>query len=347
MNRHPKLLGLDIGFGFTKCVGEERAVILDSRLQPCPQDDADPSALTAGGYLLELPEGRFLVGQDRRGASASAAFARRPERLLGEYAKSLALTAAALFSEQEAPLQIVLGLPLAETQRWQPILKEGLAGYHKFSLAEPAGPWIHKNIHIRKVHVVPHPLGTFINLIMDREGRLRDSDGQHQKLALVDIGFRTTDVMVMEAGRFCNRGSATIEMGIGDALAAMARKLGRNGAASPDWSSFYRAVCMGVIRIGEETYDLNAWREESYQQLAAALADQINFRLREDWDLERLLLTGGAAGDLAEHLAPLLHGEIDLIEHEKDTRLNNAQGHFSLARHMWGGSGLCRRTGSP
>jgi plasmid segregation protein ParM len=343
MNRHPKLMGLDIGFGFTKCIDGEQAVIFTSRMRPYPEAPEAPPE----GYLVDIDKARFAIGHEGHSEELFEDFARGPERLLDGFAKGLTLTAAAHYAEQEAPLQIVLGLPISEAQRWQGILTERLIGYHKIGLASGHRPWVQKNVHIRKIHVVPHPLGTFINLIMDHEGRHRNAEVQHQKVALVDIGFRTTDIMVMEAGRFCNRGSATLGIGMADGLQAIARKLHREKVVIPDVAHFYRAVGLGHMRIGDQAYNLNSLRDQIYQQLAATLADRINDRLREHWDLERLLLTGGGAVDLADRLAALLHGEVDLIEHEQDVRLSNAQGYLSLAKHMWGGSGLCTRHGTP
>ena len=48
-----------------------------------------------------------------------------------------------------------------------------------------------------------------------------------EPIAVVDIGFRTTDVMVMASGRFCNRGSGTIEMGMANGFEKIA---GRHAA---------------------------------------------------------------------------------------------------------------------
>jgi plasmid segregation protein ParM len=269
--------------------------------------------------------------------------ARRPERLFDQYAQGLALTAASFFSEYESPLHIVVGLPLAMVQQWQDRLKARLVGFHRVGRASAAEAPVRNHIHIRKVHIVPYPLGTFVNLIMGHDGRMRKTEDGEKKIALIDVGFRTTDLMVMEAARFRQRGSATIEMGLADAWEAIARELGRQGAEMPDMAGLYRAIRMGRLRTEERTYDVAALREKAYRRLAAALADHINHRLRADWDLERLLLTGGAAVELAPNLAPLLDGEVDLIEHEQDVRLSNAQGHLNLARHMWGRSGLCDR----
>ena len=341
MNRQPKLLGLDIGFGFTKCVDGERTVIFPSSLRRGrPSSDSHPAE---GGFDIALEDGDYRVGDDT-GAAFLEDFARRPERLFDTFGKYLALTAIAAFSEQERPLHLMIGLPVSLARHWQELVTERLTGYHKIGIYQPGGCCVRKNIHIRRMRVVPHPLGTFATLIMNARGYLRASPYRESKVALVDIGFRTTDVMVMTAARFGNRGSGTIEMGMADGLETIAAKLVQTTSSAPDLQRLLNAIRRGFIRIGDQEYNLQPLRDATYRWLAGALADRINAFLKEDWDLESVLLTGGGAADLAEDLAPLIKGEVVQIEHDQDPRLSNADGQLRLARHHWGATGFCGNT---
>jgi len=341
MNRQPKPLGLDLGFGFTKCIDGDQAVIFQSHMRRHIPDPNETTALPEGAFHIELDDGDYIVGDDTRSPSLFEYFARQPDRLIKDYGRNLILTATAPFSDQENPLHVVVGLPVAYFQQWESALVERLTGYHKIGVYQPDGRCARKNIHIRKVHVVPHPLGTFTSLIMDHKGSLRDSEYNNNKIALVDVGFRTTDIMVMASGRFCNRGSGTIEIGIANGFEMVARKLYRETGIIPDLNQLYRAIRMGFIRIDDQEYNLEKRRAEMVRHLSSTLADRINYGLKDDWDIERVLLTGGGAADIAEDLAPLIDGEVVLIEHDQDVRLSNAQGQLRLARNMWGASGLC------
>jgi plasmid segregation protein ParM len=341
MNRQPKPLGLDLGFGFTKCIDGEQTVIFQSHMNRNITRTDETTTPPEGIYHIELDDGDYIVGDDTRSPSLFEDFARQPERLINAYGRNLVLTAAAPFSDQENPLHIVIGLPVTYFQRWETELMGRLTGYHKIGVYQPDGRCTRKNLHIRKVHVVPHPLGTFTSLIMDEEGRLRDSEYNKTKIAIVDIGFRTTDIMVMASARFCNRGSSTIEMGMANGFEMVARKLYRETGTVPDLNRLYKAIRMGFIRIEDQEYNLEIRRAEMYRHLSSALADRINYGLKDDWDIDRVLLTGGGASDIAGDLAPLIDGEVVLIEHDQDVRLINAQGQLRLARHLWGASGFC------
>lgn len=341
MNRQPKPLGLDLGFGFTKCIDGDQAVIFQSHMRRHIADPSESAELTEGSFHIELDDGDYIVGDDTLSPSLLEYFARQPDRLIKDYGRNLVLTATAPFSDQENPLHVVVGLPVTYFQQWENALVDRLTGYHKIGVHQPGGRCVRKNIHIRKVHVVPHPLGTFTSLIMDQKGRLRASEYNDKKIALVDVGFRTTDIMVMASGRFCNRGSGTIDIGLANGFEMVARKLYQETDIVPGLNRLYRAIRMGFIRIDDQEYNLEKRCTEMVRHLSSTLADRINYGLKDDWDIERVLLTGGGAADIADELAPRIDGEVILIEHDQDVRLSNAQGQLRLARHMLGASGFC------
>jgi plasmid segregation protein ParM len=341
MNRQPKPLGLDLGFGFTKCIDGEQTVIFQSHMRQGNGPSDVATVPPAGTHHITLDDHDYIVGNGALGPSLFDDFARRPKRLIDTYGQRLVLTATAPFSRQEAPLHVVIGLPVAYFQQWATELATRLTGYHKIGIYQPDGRCARKNIHIRKVHVIPTPLGTFTGLIMDADGRRQTSEYDDLKIAVVDIGFRTTDILIMASGRFCNRGSGTIEMGMANGFERIADRLHRKAGEVPDFNRLYKSIRMGSIRIEDQEYNLTKLRDETYRDVSAALADRINYCLKDDWDIERILLTGGGAADAAETIAPLIDGEVVLIEHEQDVRLSNAQGQLCLARHMWGTSGFC------
>jgi plasmid segregation protein ParM len=341
MNRLPKPLGLDLGFGFTKCIDGERTVIFQSHMRQGPGESDVATELPEETYHIALDDRDYIVGNDALGPSLFEDFARRPERLIDTYGKRLVLTATAPFSSHETPLHVVIGLPITYFQHWATKLTKRLTGYHKIGIYQSDGRCARKSIHIRKVHVIPTPLGTYTGLIMDADGRRQASEYDHLKIAVVDIGFRTTDMMVMASGRFCNRGSGTIEMGMANGFEKIAGRLYRESGVIPDLDRLYKAIRLGSIRIEDQEYNLTKLRDETYREVSSALADRINYGLKDDWDIERVLLTGGGAADAAATIAPLIDSEVVLIEHEQDARLSNVQGQLRLARHMWGASGFC------
>ena len=144
MNRQPKILGLDIGFGFTKCIDGDQAVIFQSHMRRHIADPDEPGALPEGAFHIGLDDGDYIVGDDTRSPSLLEYFARQPDRLIKDYGRNLVLTATTPFSDQENPLHMVVGLPVTYFQQWESVLVDRLTGYHKIGVYQPGGHCMRK-----------------------------------------------------------------------------------------------------------------------------------------------------------------------------------------------------------
>jgi plasmid segregation protein ParM len=346
MKSRIQLIGLDLGFGFTKGFDGQQPVIIPSALSDHGQTETEAATerqATERGFHMLVDEKACFVGQRADGDWRSPQRPRQPERLFGDFGKHLVLAALAVYAEMENPLHVVLGLPVQYFQRFKKPFEERLIGYHRAAWLQPDGSRTPKNIHIRKIHTVPHPMGTYSGLILDADGQMRADAFKDRKIVLVDIGFRSTNVLMMDRMRFSNRFSGTIDLGISRGLETIDRKLHMETGHHPRFDQLYQAVRLGYIRIEGQTYNLERLKEETFSRLAAELADHIGHMLAPAWDLDSLLLTGGGARELAAHIGPRLPGDVSLIENEQDIRLNNAQGQWRLARSLWGLSGLCEK----
>ena len=348
MKNRTKLVGVDLGFGFIKGFDGQQAVIMPSILAANgrPQE-ASETALTAPEDGLHLAfEGETLfVGHRAACDWRSPELPRRPARLFSDYGRYLVLAVLATYTEMENPLHVVIGLPVSHYQRLKDAFETRLIGYHQMAWMRPDGSRIPKNVHIRKIYTVPNPMGTYSGLIMDANGRMQADKFKDQKTVVVDIGFRTTDVIAMDCMRFSNRYSGTIDMGVSRGFEQIARKLEAEAGRSLSFDQLYQAVRLGSIHIDMQRYTIERVRREAFSRLAEQLADNIGHLLSAAWDLDSLLLTGGGSRELADYIGPLLPGEVAQIENEQDVRLNNAQGQLRLARSIWGVSGLREQGG--
>lgn len=336
--KNSKLIGVDLGFGFTKGFDGQQSVILPSILSRNARaaKAPDENRMTSDGGLQMVAGGEvFYVGRLADGDWRSPTTPCRPDLLYGDYGKQLVLAALSVYAEMESPLQVVIGLPVSHFQLLKKSFTDRLLGYHHVAWVEADGRRTPRNIHIRRIHFVAHPMGTFSGLIMDADGRMQADKLRNQKVALVDIGFRSTDVIVMDQMQFSKRGSATLEMGISRGFEMIDAKLRRKAGHQPHFAQLYQAVRLGHIRVGNQFYNLKRIRREAFGRLAAELAENIGRLLATHWDLDCLFLTGGGSRELAAIIGPLLPGEVLQIENEQDVRLNNAQGQLRLARSIW------------
>jgi plasmid segregation protein ParM len=333
-----QLIGVDLGFGFIKGFDGRYHVIIPSRLSErgLPQEVPDDGRLPRnGGLQMMVDDDVVYVGRGADCDWRSPLIPRQPDRLFGDYGKHLVLAVLSAYAEREIPLKVVIGLPVNHFALLKQSFEDRLLGYHRVAWVQADGRRIPRNVHIRCIHFVIHPMGTFSGLIMDADGRMVANPYRHQKVALVDIGFRATNVIVMDRMRYSKRGSATIGMGISRGLAFIDGQLRRRSGHRLPFDQLYQAVRLGHIRIDAQFYNLERVRQEAFSRLATELAGHVGDVLAPQWDLDRLLLTGGGSRELADAIGPLLPGEVTQIENAQDARLNNAQGQWRLARSMW------------
>jgi plasmid segregation protein ParM len=351
MQRGARLIGLDLGCGFTKAFDGQRTVQFTS-LMGEPSGDADElrgpfadPAPTPGGYAVTLDGWTVLVGARAVRECSHHRFPRGPDRLVDDFARILALCALSHFSTQEQALMVVTGLAVDYYRNHCEALQRQLVGYHKLQLQHDGQACVTCNLHIREIHVVPHPLGTYAGLILDPDGRSLPGKYRDGKTALVDVGFRTTNLGLLDRGRLSARGSGTLNIGMAACYERIGRRLLTASGVRLDLERLFEAVRRGFIRIKGQEYNLAPLREESYRRLAEELAEGIQELLRDAWDLDVIGLTGGGGGELAAYLGQRLPGEVYLIESDVDPRLNNVQGLLRLARRRWGATGLCAAGG--
>jgi len=73
-------------------------------------------------------------------------------------------------------------------------------------------------IRINSVGVFPQSAGALFNEILDENGDVRNKNLMLKKICMIDVGFKTTDFVVLDKMKYVDKESGTIELGINCAL---------------------------------------------------------------------------------------------------------------------------------
>jgi plasmid segregation protein ParM len=265
------------------------------------------------------------------------------ERLLADYVKVLALTAVGMLLPNEAslnvPVNVVSGLPIGYFKENHKRFNDLLVGHHTVTYHSPDGRQTNKEIIVNDVRMLPQPMGSILNLVMDERGKIAKNDLAKQKIGVVDIGFRTTDFAIMDRLRYLNRGSKTIDTGISQGFSVIANKLREKSSVNVELYRLYRAAETGTITMRGHGFSFPKIRDQIYSQLATSIADEIDRQWANDWDIEAIFLSGGGSRELAGYLEPLITGNVIPVDPGQDSRLNNVKGYLKYGRHIWGDAG--------
>jgi len=334
-----EIFAIDIGFGFTKATNGQKSIIFKSILGEATDIQFKGGILSEGSaddnIQIEVDGRSYFVGEMAERQSNVRSFTLDQSQFLTAYAKPLALAAAARLAGSFMPLGLVTGLPIGYYREYREFLVKTLLGDHKVVLTGLNGKREEKTIKINEVKVVPQPFGSLFNLMLNDLGELGDKRYVHEKIGIIDIGFKTADFTVADRMKYSERGSRTTDTGISKAFSMIAGKLREKSAINVELYRLYDAVEKGSIKIKGKEYDLKSSTELIFGQLAAAIANEVDRLWADDWDIDTIVLTGGGGAALARYLQPLINGQVVSVDAAKDARLCNVSGYWKYGKHLW------------
>ena len=338
-----EVLGIDIGFGFTKATDGRETIIFKSIFGDASEIQfwADFGDSSPTDHIHVSIDGKsYFVGDLAEQQSSVLNFTLDQERLISEYVRIFALTVAGLFYKNNStinvPINVVSGLPIGYFKHNHERFNEILTGHHRVTYHSHNGNKSTREIYINKVRMLPQPLGSILNDLMDTDGRIINEELANQKVGVVDIGFRTTDFTILDHLRYIDRGSRTIDTGISKGFSVIAGKLREKCGVNVELYRLYKAAEEGTIKMRGHGFSFEKIRDQVYSQLAANIANELDRLWSEDWDIDTIILTGGGCRELAKYLQPLITGNIKPIDSYSDPRLNNVQGYAKYGKYIWG-----------
>jgi plasmid segregation protein ParM len=334
-----EVIGLDVGFGYTKCTNGTRFLVFKSvygdasetqfrepLLAESPEDD----------YLhIELDGRGYFVGELAERQSTERYFTLDQGQFIGEFTRVLAMCALSRMVERQDPVKLVVGLPIGHYARHRADLATLLKGQHDVGVISRGGERTETVVRVADLRVLPQPFGTVMNLMLNDVGEVKDKRFLQQKLGIIDVGFRTADFTIADRGRYSERGSLTTESGISRAFASIAAKLQETSGVNVELYRMFDAVDRGTIRIHGKRYDLKRITEQAFTQLANRIAADANRLWASDWDLDAIVISGGGGSVLAPFLQSQLKGEVLALEPGRDSRMNNVRGYAKYAKRLW------------
>jgi len=335
-----EILGIDIGFGFTKATSGNQNLIFKSVLGEATdiqfRDEMIAPADDDGNHLQVEVDGKsYFVGELAERQSNVRFFTLDQAQFIGKFAKVFALAAAAQMVKGFVPVNLVTGLPIGYYRQYKDELAKLLVGEHKVTLVDGNGKKEEKSISINKVRVVPQPFGSLFNLMLNDLGEMGDKRLVQDKIGIIDVGFRTSDYTISDKMRYSERGSRTTDSGIARAFNVIATKLRENSGVNVELYRLYEAVDNGSIKIRGKVYDLKSLTDQVFSQLATSIANEVDRLWVDDWDIDSMVVTGGGGAVLAKYLKPLLNGEIMETDPDLDMRLYNVHGYRKFGQHLW------------
>lgn len=333
-----EVVGLDIGFGFTKATTGSRRLVFKSVIGEAAdvqytdgilEDRADDDHLH-----LEFDDKSLFIGELAERQSNMRSFTLDQNQFIAEFAKTLGLAALSQLVDGTKPVHLVTGLPILNYRANSAELARLLKGKHAFTVVGREGR--HEVVlDIADVRVIPQPFGSMYNLMLSDNGDVGDRRMISEKIAIVDVGFQTADYTIADRRKYLERGSRTTDSGIARAFTAIATKIREKSGVNVELYRLYEAVERGSIKVRGNTFDLRRLTEQVFGQLATDVATEANELWADEWDIDSIAITGGGGAVLAPYLTPLINGRVLPVESNVDSRFRNVTGYLKYGKHLW------------
>lgn len=334
-----ELLGVDVGFGFTKATNGRDVIVFKSLLGNAADIQYREQLLDPGGaeehLHVELDGASWFLGELAERQSHTRLFTLDHDQFIARFTRTLALAAVARLAGRNVPVKLVTGLPVSHYRRHRDELGRLLQGKHEMALVDRSGTRVETVLNVDQVRVIPQPFGSLFNLMLNDRGEGGERRFLQEKIGVIDIGFRTADYTISDRTRYSERGSHTSDNGIAEAFGTISARLQEKSGISVELYRLYDAAARGSIKIRGRSYDIRGLVEKVLGQLAAAVSAELDRLWADDWDIDTMVITGGGGAVLAPYLQPLLKGEVLAPESGSDSRLHNVVGYRKYAMNLW------------
>ena len=196
-------------------------------------------------------------------------------------------------------LRVVTGVPssLAKNQKIITQIKQMLTGVHEVKSVtwDSVRPI---TFEIREVIVVPQPLGTMYDYVYDPEADALNEKLLDQRAIVIDIGWGTTDIAILETARV--RSTFSFDIGTSDYISDLQEDVNSN---VPDASIFSLSpheldlslLESPVVETPFGQYDLSAYVEKHCKNQAKRVYQEVMGLGLEFNKFYKIILTGGGS----------------------------------------------------
>ncbi len=332
-----KNIGIDLGYGFVKISDGKKDKLFPSVVGQARNlryvTDESPEQNMINNLHVAVDGREYFVGDLANRQSDVVLFSLNESRMDESISKVLLTTALALLAEgHNTNFNIVTGLPVGFFTETKQTVTQLFKGRHKISLKRNQTSDQDYTVMVNEVKVLPEPFGSLFDLILDYTGNIVDENLAASKVGIIDIGFRTTDYIVVDNLENIDRLSGSSNTALSTAYVLISELLKEEFKISKPIYQLDQIVRSGEIRISGKTYNLEEIIKHAFSVVAEKLITEINSLWINKWELDMVFITGGGGVALAQYLMP--HFDNSLLA--KEAQFANVYGFRKMSQRLFG-----------
>ena len=327
------ITGVDLGFGAIKGIGSGKEIEYPSAV-----GNFNPVRCTVGMEEKSLIEklcvdyegNKYFIGEISFTQSVPRV-TMNSERFTSKEGLALIMTSLVLLSNnQHENIELVTGLPVDMYKGLKDQFKNTLLGKHNIKLLNTDGDVQEfYAFNIEKVNILPQPMGTIFDHVLDNSGKNINEELGAGRIAVLDIGKHTVDLIVTDKLTFIDRLSTSFnDIGIYDVCKEFSLALKDKGKNIPADSM------EPYIRNIKPPDGLAELKETIFSNQAEKITSRVINTWQDLWSFDKIYITGGGAVLLGDYIKNSLNS--DQVEICDKPTFTNCRGYYKFANLMWG-----------
>ena len=244
-----------------------------------------------------------------------------------------------LIAPNNSVISLITGLPVAYyDDKQKEILAQTLKGKHVVRF-----DWDRNNTYkytieyiIKDVKVIPQPMGTFFDFILNTKGKLnKEAVGEELlqsfidgTVAIIDIGYGTTDFCVVKELEYIERSSGSLDKAMGTVFEIIANELIQySGMTIPIHILTDAVIKRGNITLDGKIYDLKDITYRALKSVFDEILISIKAAWRTEYQIDYYIITGGGSITMRSFFQEELGGKGTLYT-PKSAVFSNVMGYW-------------------
>jgi len=336
----PKLVGIDLGYGQIKVMTKDFQLRFLSAVGTPVSDFSKTSAVNSEQELMNslaitYQGQKYYVGHNALVNTRNGKMTLRQNKAEVIDNKVKLLTALALLipeNESYGEFEIITGLPVLEFKGQCEILKDAISNNNKtFECTMHYGNKdVLKLIKVKFVKVISQGEGAFYDFVLNKKGELVQGreDDVAGMVMVVDVGYRTTDIVAMENGRYIETLSDQLNKGVNQMHQEILRLIMDKLNIKKELKDMDSIVRTGELFHNMKTYKVHDIIAQAAKPFAEDIVENLHTITNDQLGgMQRIILTGGGAELVYSYVKKALSGIIE-VHIMDDAEFCNASGYY-------------------
>lgn len=302
-----RLASIDLGFLYGKGLINGKSLRIKSVVGesvPLRFQDLRMGKTKTDHIIVKHPDGDKFVSDLAINQSPVVDFSLRPDRfnLTATSVVADALMAMGLGSGEHEVL-VVSGLPIDHYNKHRADIEQMFSGAHEFCV-NVSGKELLGKYDVVVGAFIPQPYGVLMDAILDEDGAWKDRKLAKQTVAIIDVGFGTSDIYVCSALDAIEGLTFSTDTAMNHAYSLIASRIEQDFGVQLKLHQIEPVFLSKEFRKHGEIYDMSDVVTWACKATAMQLISEITNRWRGSWKVDTIIVGGGGGMVLYPYIKP-------------------------------------------